>query len=78
GLEDVSKYPNLIAALINNGWNEVNIKKLIGGNLLRAMRAMEAVRDSMVNDLPLEENMPRDNGGEANNTCRTYYYKPDG
>ncbi|KAJ8042269.1 Dipeptidase 1 [Holothuria leucospilota] len=74
GLEDVSKYPDLIAELIRRGWGEVNIKKLLGDNLLRAMRRMEEVRDEMANDLPLEENMPRDSGGEANNQCRTYYY----
>ncbi|XP_071823649.1 dipeptidase 1-like isoform X2 [Apostichopus japonicus] len=76
-LEDVSKYPNLIAALIQNGWSEENIKKLIGGNLLRAMRAMEDVRDSMAGEIPLEENMPRTSGGENTNTCRTYYYNSD-
>lgn len=49
GLEDVSKFPNLIAALIKRGWSEENIKKLIGGNLLRAMRQMEDVSNLMLN-----------------------------
>jgi membrane dipeptidase len=42
GLEDVSKYPNLFAELIRRGWNDADLKKLAGGNLLRAMRAAEA------------------------------------
>jgi hypothetical protein len=42
GLEDVSKYPNLFAELIRRGWSDADLKKLAGGNVLRAMRAAEA------------------------------------
>ena len=46
GLEDVSKYPDLIAALIEKGtWSEEDIKKLLGENLLRVFRATEKVRE---------------------------------
>ncbi len=45
GLEDVSKFPDLIAALIETGkWTEEDIKKLLGENLLRVLRATEKVR----------------------------------
>jgi membrane dipeptidase len=43
GLEDVSKYPNLFAELIRRGWSDLDLKKLAGGNLLRAMKQAEIV-----------------------------------
>lgn len=42
GLEDVSKYPDLFAELLRRGWSETDLKKLAGGNLLRAFRGAEA------------------------------------
>jgi membrane dipeptidase len=42
GLEDVSKYPNLLAELVRRGWSDADLRKLAGGNVLRAMRAAEA------------------------------------
>jgi len=43
GLEDVSGFPRLFAALICRGWNEEDLSKLAGQNLLRVMRRVEAV-----------------------------------
>jgi membrane dipeptidase len=43
GLEDVSKYPALTAELIRRGYADADIKKILGLNLLRAMRAAEQV-----------------------------------
>jgi membrane dipeptidase len=43
GLEDVSCYPNLFAELIDRGWTDDDLAKLAGGNILRVMRAAEAV-----------------------------------
>ena len=43
GLEDVSGYPNLFAELISRGWTDADLAKLSGGNILRVMRAAEAV-----------------------------------
>ena len=42
GLEDVSKFPNLFAALIKKGWNDEDLTKLAGENILRVMRKNEA------------------------------------
>jgi membrane dipeptidase len=42
GLEDVSTFPQLFAELIRRGWNDADLKKLAGQNLLRALRATEA------------------------------------
>jgi len=42
GLEDVSGYPRLFAALADRGWSDHDLIKLAGANLLRVMRAAEA------------------------------------
>lgn len=39
GLDDVSEYPNLTAALLARGWSESALRKLWGDNLLRVLRA---------------------------------------
>jgi len=41
GLEDVSKFPDLIAELLRRGWKEPEIVKLVSGNILRVMRRAE-------------------------------------
>jgi len=43
GLEDVSKYPALVAELFRRGYKEDEIKKITGQNLLRVMREVEKV-----------------------------------
>jgi membrane dipeptidase len=42
GLNDVSEYPNLTAALLARGWNETDLAKLWGGNTLRILGAPRA------------------------------------
>ena len=43
GLEDVSKYPNLLAELLRRGYSDADVAKITGGNLLRVLRRSEAV-----------------------------------
>ncbi|MEV4314699.1 dipeptidase [Actinocrispum sp. NPDC049592] len=43
GLEDVSKYPVLLGALLDRGWSEDDCAKLAGRNALRVLRAAEDV-----------------------------------
>jgi membrane dipeptidase len=43
GLEDVSKYPMLTAELLRRGYKDDEIKKILGLNVLRVMRAAEKV-----------------------------------
>lgn len=46
GLEDVSTYPALIAELIAaHGFSPEDVKKLLGGNLIRVLKAAEKYRD---------------------------------
>jgi membrane dipeptidase len=47
GLEDVSKFPDLIAELLHRGWNAADVKKVAGQNLLRVMREAERVSRAM-------------------------------
>jgi membrane dipeptidase len=43
GLEDVSKFPDLIGELLRRGWSEADVKKVAGLNVLRVMRTAERV-----------------------------------
>src|SRR5437764_2260928 len=41
GLEDVSKFPDLIAELLRRGWSEQDVKKVAGLNARRVLRAAD-------------------------------------
>jgi membrane dipeptidase len=45
GLEDVSGYPRLFAALADRKWSTADLAKLAGQNALRVLRAAEDVAD---------------------------------
>ena len=47
GLEDVSKFPDLLAELLRRGWSEPDVKKIAGLNALRVLRAAERVARTM-------------------------------
>lgn len=42
GLKDVSSYPNLILGLLQRGYTDQDVKKILGVNLLRVWREIEA------------------------------------
>ncbi len=42
GLKDVADYPNLVAEFIRRGYSDQDIAKILGGNLLRVWREVEA------------------------------------
>ena len=52
GLEDVSRYPYLIAELLRRGWSEENIARLTRGNLLRAFGQVEKVAQRLQAERP--------------------------
>lgn len=68
GLEDVSKYPDLIAELLRRNWTEAEVKGVLSDNLLRVFSAVEQISNSM--QAPEEEPIPQD---ELRGSCRTYY-----
>ena len=45
GLEDVSGYPRLLAALADRGWSEPDLEKLTGRNMLRVLRETEKLAE---------------------------------
>ena len=52
GLEDVSKYPALIAELLRRGWTDKDAQKLVGGNILRVWAANEQVAARLRSERP--------------------------
>ena len=52
GLEDVSKYPMLTAELLRRGYKDDDIKKILGLNILRVMRAAEKVAAKLQTSRP--------------------------
>ena len=43
GLEDVSRYPALVAELLRRGWTDLDVKKLVGENILRVWAENEQI-----------------------------------
>jgi membrane dipeptidase len=52
GLDDVSKYPYLTAELLRRGYKDEDIKKILGLNILRVMRAAEGVSKKLQSERP--------------------------
>uniref|UniRef100_A0A7N8X7V9 Dipeptidase n=1 Tax=Mastacembelus armatus TaxID=205130 RepID=A0A7N8X7V9_9TELE len=70
GLEDVSKVPNLVAELLRRGWTDEEVKDALGNNLLRVLRQVENVRDSLKAKSPDDVPIPYE---EVESSCRTSY-----
>jgi membrane dipeptidase len=70
-LEDVSKYPDLLAELLRRGWSEGDVAKVAGLNVLGVLRRAEAVaarlqREERPSDARIEElDGPQPPRGEA-------------
>jgi membrane dipeptidase len=60
GLEDVSKYPGLIAELLRRGWSDADVKKLADENILRVMREVEAAARRIQATRPASEALIED------------------
>ncbi|KAK2028509.1 membrane dipeptidase [Colletotrichum zoysiae] len=60
GLEDVSKYPNLVAELLRQGLSDEDAAKVVGGNILRVWREVDAVAAKLQKEgeLALEDDLP--------------------
>ena len=52
GLEDVSKYPAIIAELARRGWSDADLAKLAGGNVLRVLAQAEQVAKRLQRERP--------------------------
>ena len=47
GLENVSRFPDLLAELLRRGWSEQDVKQVAGLNVLRVLRAADRVSAEM-------------------------------
>ena len=47
GLEDASKYPNLVYELLQRGYSDKDIEKILGGNILRVWKQVEEVAENL-------------------------------
>ena len=52
GLEDVSKFHNLTVELLRRGYSDEDVKKVLGLNVLRALRGAEAVAERLQQTRP--------------------------
>ncbi|HID23394.1 MAG TPA: membrane dipeptidase, partial [Planctomycetaceae bacterium] len=52
GLEDVSCYPRITAGLLKRGYSPEQIRKILGANLLRTLRAAESVAAQLQSNRP--------------------------
>ncbi|XP_054245468.1 dipeptidase 1 [Indicator indicator] len=75
GLEDVSKYPALVAELLARGWTETEVKGALAGNLLRVFKKVEEVKRALQGTAAHETPIAFE---ELEGTCRTSYGYTDG
>ena len=52
GLEDVSRFPYLTAELLRRGYSDGDVRKVLGGNILRAMRQADEVAARLQRERP--------------------------
>ncbi|HZW15602.1 MAG TPA: dipeptidase, partial [Brevundimonas sp.] len=63
-VEGVDAYPRILAALMANGWSAADIRKLAGENVLRVMRAVEAVAAGKRGERPSLARLPDEGAPE--------------
>ncbi|KAF3490829.1 dipeptidase 1 [Arthroderma uncinatum] len=74
GLEDVSKYPDLIAKVLENGATDAQVRKLVGENVLRVWTEVEQISKKIQRSgaLPVEEIWEGRNGTLAKRSASTF------
>jgi membrane dipeptidase len=55
GMEDVSRFPALTAELLRRGYSDDDVRKVLGGNLLRVMRQAEQVAARLQRERPASQ-----------------------
>ena len=60
GMEDVSKYPELVAEMLRRGLTDNEVERIIGGNLLRVWGDVDAVASNMqaTHQKPFQDQLP--------------------
>lgn len=59
GMNGVDAYPRILAALMDAGWTEADIRKIAGENVLRVMRAVEATAAAKSGERPSMAVLPQ-------------------
>jgi membrane dipeptidase len=70
GLENVSKYPAVISKLIENGFSDSEIIKIMGGNIMRVLSAVKRVAQELQSSTIPGQSVISNLPGDA---CRTTY-----
>ncbi len=52
GMEDVASYPRLTAELLRRGYSDADVRKVLGGNILRVMRQAEQTAARLQRERP--------------------------
>lgn len=72
GLEDASKYPNLVTEMLIRDWSDEEVKDLMGRNLMRVMDEVDAVSESLKSETAStaiwekRSDLPAQWGGDGN------------
>ncbi|KAF1987726.1 hypothetical protein K402DRAFT_353307 [Aulographum hederae CBS 113979] len=59
GLEDVSKFPDLVAELLKRGVSEKDAGKIVGRNLLRVWEEVDRVKEELKGMKPVEDDVKK-------------------
>ncbi|OJD23252.1 hypothetical protein ACJ73_05395 [Blastomyces percursus] len=59
GLEDVSKYPDLIAELLRRGVSEKDLQGVVGANVLRVLKEVELEAEQLKDVKPLQDEVKK-------------------
>lgn len=68
-LENVSKFPDLFAALAEDGWTDEELEKLAGLNVIRVLKETEEVAKSLKSTSPIDDLIPE--AALKDESCRT-------
>lgn len=58
GLEDVSKFPDLVAEMLRQGVTDEEASMVVGGNVLRVWGEVDKVAKKMRGEKPVEDKLP--------------------
>ncbi|XP_057317374.1 dipeptidase 1-like [Hydractinia symbiolongicarpus] len=73
GLEDVSKFPEILVKLAEQGWTDYELRNLAGGNIIRVFKKVERISRWMLGKQPSEMLMQPSQFLNVNNTCRAHW-----
>lgn len=74
GLEDVSKFPDLVAEMLRQNISDKDAAKVVGGNILRVWADVDAVALKLQasGEVPLEDELPSLRFGDRSNMLNVY------